>query len=481
MDLKNSKLIEILKSLNSAEMSQLESYVLSPYFNRSKQIGVLFSLIKENQPSYSLLTKEKIFKSIYSKESYQDKKVRDLLSRMLKLTEDFLAMTEYSQNKILQSRFTLQQLAARNLEKHFAGKIKETENEISKSKTMSPDLLFSIYSVFREKRQYMEVVKGTKKRAIYYGDISKEIDLFTSYTVYNILKYEIIILANEKDIKSSSSFKILDHVLEFVSLNSFDEYPVIMIYYYLIMLNRKSDDMEAYIKLRDLIDKNIDYVSEDDKVTMLVEQFNFTKIQALKGIDFYRKENYRILKQNTDKGIFPKEGKYFSENSFIMIASTAFQQKDFEWAESFIKKCLNEVDPAKKQNVYTYLMGALNYRKGNYGEALKYLAKVSTDDFTYYYRVKNNEIKIYYETGDYESVIRVADSYRHFLSKVKYMPDFIKERFTNFVNFLTRVSNAQLTGNLKIILDVKKEILSIKQETLENKIWLLDQINKIKI
>jgi hypothetical protein len=254
-----------------------------------------------------------------------------------------------------------------------------------------------------------------------------------------------------------------------------------MIYYSIIILSRNSEDMETYLRLRKLIDENIDYVSESDKLTILVEQFNFTKIQSLKGIDFYRKENYRILKQNTDKGIFPLEGKYFSEYNFIMIASTAYIQKDFEWAAEFINKYKDKLDPQKKNNILNYLNGVYSYRTGAYGIALESFAKVSIDDFSYHYRVKNTELKIYYETGDFESVLRTADAYKHFLASVKQMPDYVKTRFVNYVNFLSRLTNARLTGNLKIVIDIKNEILKIKQETLENKLWLLEQIDKLKI
>jgi hypothetical protein len=481
LPMENSKLIELLNVLTLPELKRLESYILSPYFNNSEQITSLFKIIKKHSPDYKNLSKESIFKIIFPGEPYKDKKIRDLLSRMLKLTEDFLGEEEFSKRQMLKTSFSLQQLAAKNMEKHFASKAREADLEIIKEKIVSSDLLFSKYSVFREKREYLSALKGMKKRAGYYEDITTEIDLFTAYAVHNILKYEITILANKKEIKYSHRFKILDSILEFCRHNPMNDYPVIMIFYYMILLSRNHDDMETYLKLKKLIDDSIDYLSESDKLIILVEQFNFTKVQALKGIDFYRKENYRILKQNTDKGIYPTEGRYFADLSYVMIAVTAFQQKDFEWGESFIEKYRDKLHPLKKENVYTYLLGVLNYRKGNYGPALNCLAKVSTDDFDYYWRVKNHQLKIYFETGEYESVLGTADSYKHFLSTARHMPDYEKIRFVNFVNFISRLANARLTGNNNNLLDIKNEIVSFNQENLENKIWLLEQINKMEI
>ncbi len=481
MSIKNSKLAELINTLNEAEFKSFENYVLSPYFNNSEQICSLFKIIKKHYPDFKSITKESIFKTIYPAKPFKDKKVRDLFSRMMKLVEDFLAQEEFSIRHMLKTSFALRQLAARNMEKHFASKAREADLEIEKEKIISSDLLFSKYSVFREKREYFSALRGTKKRVEYYEDITTEIDLFAAFTIYNILKYEITILANKKEIKYSHEFRILESILEFCRNNPMDKYPVIMIFYYMILLSRDNNQMDIYLKLKKLIDDNIDGVSETDKLIILVEQFNFTKVQALKGIDFYRKENYRILKQNTDKGIYPTEGPYFSDSSYVMIAVTAFQKNDFEWGESFMAKYKDKLDPHKGENAYTYLLGVLNYRKGNYGAALNSLAKVSTDDFSYYWRVKNHQLKIYYETGEYESVISTADSYKHFLSTAKHLPDYFKGRFVNFVNFLSRLANAKLTENNNTLIDIKNEIINFNQEKLESKIWLLEQINKIKI
>lgn len=478
MTIENFKLSELLNTLNPAEFKRFESFVLSPYFNNSPQLNNLFKYLSKFYPAFKV-TKEEVFEYIFPGEAYKDKKLRDLFSRMLKLVEDFFAYEEFSGKTLLKTRFTLQKLSEKNMEKHFAGKAREADVDIGKEKIVSSDLLFDKYAVFRQKREYFEPLRSRKSRAAYFQDITTEIDLFTAFTIYNILKYEITIQVTKKEIKYSHEFRILDSILDFCKNNPMDNYPVIMILYYGILLSRNSDDMDTYLKMKKLIDENIDNVIESDKLTILVEQFNFTKVQALKGIDFYRKENYRILKQNTDKGIYPVVGPYFEDTSYVMIAVTAFQKNDFEWAESFMEKYKDKLDPQKKNNAYLYLLGVLNYRKKNYGPALNNLAKVSTDDFQYYWRVKNNQLKIYFETEDYESVLRTTDAYKHFLSTAKHLPDYMKNRFVNFVNFISRMANAKLSENNNTLIDIKSEVTNFNQENLESRLWLLEQLNKL--
>lgn len=481
MELENSKLIQLLKKLNPVEVLELEKFINSSFFNTSEHICNLINILIKDYPEFKNIKKEQIFTFIYPNETFKDKKIRDIFSRTLKLTEEYLIQKEFSKKKFLKASFLLKQIASRNLEKHFIGKTRDLDLELEEEKLISSEFLLNKYLIYREKREFLSSLASIKNRAIHYGDITTEIELFTAYCIYNLLKFETIILVNKKQLKYTHKFNVLEHIIDYCNKYPMDEYPVTMIFYHLILLNRNPDNMNTYIKLKKLIDENIHNISYEDKLIVLVEQFNFTKIQSLKGIDFYRKENYRILKQNTDNEIYPFDGIYFNESSFITIADAAFKNSDFEWGENFIFKNIDKIDPKKQANVTIYLKGILHYRKGNHGEALKNLAKVSTDDFTYHFRVKNHQLKIYYEMDDVESVIRIADSYRHFLSGAKHMADYIKTRFINYVNFLTRICNTRLSGNLQNIIHIKNEILSINQETLENKLWLLEQINKLKL
>lgn len=480
MSIENSKLAELLGSLNESELKSFENYILSPYFNNSEQIIKLFQIIKKAHPTFSNTDKEAIFKAIYPKEEYKDKKIRDILSRMLKLAEDFLAQEKFNSNKLLSIKLTLQELAAKNLEKHFVAKAKEADTEINKEKTISASFLFEKYSIYKEKRNYLTLINDSIKSPDFYKDISVEIEMFEFYMLYKILRYGISVFLNQKTIKHDYDFKILELVLNYVKNNPQFQEPIIMILYYLIILNRGEGEAgrNTYMELRKLIDENIRNFDKVDQTLILVEQFNYTKIQSLKGDAFYKQENYRILKQNTEMDIYPREGIYFTDSSYIMIAATAFIQKDFEWAEKFMNDYKDKLDPLKRDNIYLYTLSVMHYRKKNYGEALKGLAKVSFDDFYYQMRVKNHQLKIYIETADYESAERTVDAFKHFLATAKYMPDFIRVRFSNYVNFVSRIVNAHLSENSDNFIEIRKDIGKLDQENLENKVWLLEQINK---
>ena len=126
-------------------------------------------------------------------------------------------------------------------------------------------------------------------------------------------------------------------------------------------------------------------------------------------------------------------------------------------------------------------MANLNYRKGNFENALKQLIRVSIEDIYYQLKVKNLQIKIHYELGDYEMCKSVIDSFRHFLSSSKQFPEFVRIRFVNYVNFTSRMVNIWLGGDTRNLIEILRELNELPQERVESKSWLLAQASKIKI
>ena len=96
----NSRLLQLLKILHEDELSQFRKYLASPYFNERPKALELFSLLEKYHPEFSStkLVKEKIFKRIYPGEEYKDIKLRQLMSYMAGLTENFLLLRKEEGN-----------------------------------------------------------------------------------------------------------------------------------------------------------------------------------------------------------------------------------------------------------------------------------------------------------------------------------------------------------------------------------------------
>lgn len=480
MPVTDLKLILILKSLTPDEFSKLKKYVYSPYFNNSLQIIKLFDYLEKKYPTFSDADKEQIFDVIYPGEKYKDKKVRDILSRLNELVENFMGQIEFDKRELLGKTFTLRQLKNKDLQKHFLSVIKESEKKLENQPLRGSNYLFDKYSLFKEKREYLQQIEKIGKSVSLYEDITKEIDYFTNYAIHKILDQWLFVYGSKSKLKYNYEFKILDKIVDFMNENPENENPGIIILYKMRLLELEPDNDKIYFEIKDLLKKNITSIETEQKRRIFVDLYNYTKLRAIKSNAVFRVENYSLLKESIKIGMYPKDRNYFYEDSYITVAATALMYKDFDWAQEFMEKHKSLLDPVVRENAYNYCKAVFDYRTGNFGSALKRLARVSIDDFSYHHRVKIHQLKIYYESGDFEMAKNVIDSFRHFLHSSKLFPDFIKLRFVNFVNFTSRVINVQLGGDVRNLIEIEREIRATEPVKLENKLWLLDQISKIK-
>ncbi len=481
MDIVDSKIAILFRSFSKNEFEELENFVKSPFFNTSSQITGLFQLLKSDYPQFSTLDKKRIFNALYPKEEFKDKKIRDLFTRLLKIAEEFLAQLEFRKAELNFNRLVLKQYAERNLERHFSSKLKDAETRMNKEEHHGSNYYFERYALLRTRREYFESLKAFGKGKEFSEDFSLEIELFNDYVIFSLLTYGVHLEIHKKGFNFEYEYVMLEKLIEYLRQYPDKTDPLMNVLLHLILLAKNPNEESLYFNIRKELDSCKGIFEENDLRYIMIELFNYTKLQSLeKDKPEFRKDNYALLKESIEMGMYPKEGIFLAESSYITVCATALQEKDFEWALYFMNKYKEKLNPDIAANAFRYCMSVYEYRLGNYSEALKGFAKVSLDDFYYQLRVKNHQLKIYYETAKYESALSLIDSYRHFLSANRFLPEFVRVRFSNYVNFLSRIVNIHLGGNIANIPDIIKDIESINQSEIENKVWLLEQISKLK-
>jgi hypothetical protein len=486
MEIEDSKLVILLKTFNKQEIERFEKFINSPFFNTSEQLIALFGILKKDHPGYKNLSKEQIFTYFYPEEKYKDKKVRDLLSRMLELAHNFLSQLEFDKKENTGNYYVMRQLIERKLERHFKSRYKEAEKKHKEEPVIDEEYLLSEYFLTKLNREQINTFKNVNYEIEFSNIIFNEYDHFLNYVIYNVLYYTLIFSIRKYGLNNEVNLEFSNKVIEFLDKYPRSEYPVISILRKVLRLQSKEsdpvspEDTEIYKELMEQLSDNNNKLDIINKRIVYIYLVNYTRLKSLVYNKYFKEEYYSLLKFSIENDLYPKENNNMGESSYVTVASEALFRKDFKWAEEFIEKYKKELKDDVRENAYTLCMANLNYRKGNYENALKYLVKVSIEDIYYQLKVKNLQVKIHYELGDYEMCKSVIDSFRHFLGSVKQFPEFVRIRFVNYVNFTSRMVNIWLGGDPKNIIEINREIQEIPQEKVESKSWLLAQAAKIK-
>jgi len=481
MGIGNTKIAELLRSLKIEELERLGTYLNSPFFNTSPQMIKLFDILKPHHPLFSTITRADIYGEFYGNEPYKDKRIRDLFSRLLELCHDYLAQCELEKKEHVKKRLTLDQLYLRELENSFNSVIKDARKKLHAPGILDEDYFMNEYYYSRVENDLYYAIESNKRKKIAMDYDDRDIYHFTNFTLYRFLLYGVNNFSGRFTSTMRPEYEIIKTILKYFENNPPKESPTIYILYNILLLDKEECDRETYDKVIALLDEHGTKLSAAERRFVFVILYNYCTVQYARGDSYFRQEHYRLLKYSVENDLYPREGKYFADTSYITVASTALIRKDHEWAEQFIEKYRSQLRHDPKENAYTYCKSLLNFRKKNYDEALRLLVKVSIESDEYQGRVSNLRLRIHFEKGDFEICTSLIDAFLHFLSRSKNYTQNKKVRFINYLHFTRRILNVHLGGDRKNLYEIHKDLLAMQAEKIENKVWLLEQIDKMQI
>lgn len=466
-----------MNNLCNTEFKEFGKYLHSPFFNESEGLVKLYELFNKHYPGINaqVLCKKELFGILYPDESYNDKKLTDRLSSMLKHAEDYLAFSALKKDKTNVLKWSLKVLGEKNLDKHFDSKLRELLNQIEKQSLEYDDYLFHLYDVKNQMAKYYINKESLGRTTKFSGSLIESMNVFTLFSVVTILKHAVTMINIRHHVVIDFNDKVFDWVIKVTEDKFFLEYPVIKLLRGLILLSKSNSESE-YFSLKDLLFRSKEVLHPEEQRVISIELYNYSKRRALAGSKKFQKENFAFMKKMVKMGAYSSEQGYMTESAYLSFASQAMAEKDFVWAERFVTDYKDKVSPARRENAHTYISSILNYHKGNHDRALRGLSKVIATDFYYLLRTKNYTTRIFFELGEYEQTIRNINSFRAYLSTNQNIPPSVKERFSRFLCYLDRMVRAIMESDKFKLVKLKRELRTNVQT--ENKSWLLEQIEK---
>src|SRR5688572_27679534 len=93
----STKTINLLKTFSGDEFREFGLFLDSPFHNKDKILTALYNILKNFHPCFdsSRLTKEKVFAKLYPGKKYNDARIRNLFSDLLKCAQDFLSVYSF--------------------------------------------------------------------------------------------------------------------------------------------------------------------------------------------------------------------------------------------------------------------------------------------------------------------------------------------------------------------------------------------------
>lgn len=491
--MRDSRLILILSSLSFDELREFGKYLNSPLHNTNKTIVRFFNLIKRHHPEYTsrALTMEHIHKKIFPSKKYNPAVIRNVISEMTHISEEFLAYLEFYNDAFSRKKFLLNQLDSRKLEKLFEKHLKDTFQYLESSKVRDEFYFFNKYQLQNIKRNFYDRYILAGERETVDKILPEIINNLTYAFIITFLKEYFTYTSVKKFFEIEYRHKFFDVLIKHISKekDSYKEVPLIFILFIFLSIFTDKKEEELTPRLKELIDSNKELMSPDDFRNFYIELYNHYKNQQLIGDKSYGRKSFELMKEMLKENIFIQEDNYMSAHAYTNIVHAAVRVNELDWAENFLNEYKNKLPVHHRENAYIYSSAVVNLKKGLISKksykrkkyldiALEYLAKVKNDDYFYMLRIKNMQIHIHCELKEYELAKKIIEGYKQYLSKKNIIPHKNKARYANYIRFTKELIKLSICCDGFALQQLKKQVTETKMT--EYRGWLLKKIDELE-
>ncbi|MDQ3019892.1 MAG: hypothetical protein M3R36_04875 [Bacteroidota bacterium] len=387
--MKNTRLIELLKTFSKEEMKEFEKFVASPYFSRGRELLPFYKILVKHYPSFenSDFTYEKIYRKLHPKVKFNKTSSENLLrvmsSDLVKLIEEYLTYENFISDKLGKRICLINVYQKRNLNKPYIKLFSDTKQNLSKlSDGFTSKYFADLYLL-----KMQEVIFALRNNTKYMSTIESQVALLNYFFlcaanfIDNSHKRKTV---HNLDLKDD----LVEHLLSNIDFNNFISYldknprikksdkEILELCFYSVLhtLDRNNENFISKIEI--LFYKNRHLFRDDNKLSfyfLLNSAFDRRNDQIKLSI-LYRK----IL----EDGIYePGKGMKMPFMVYLNIVHIFVEEK-IEDSEKFALKYYKNLNTDKNESFYNYSLALIEFKRKNFEKALDYISKV---EIIYFY------------------------------------------------------------------------------------------------
>src|SRR5690606_32537245 len=259
--MKDSKVVEVLKTLSKDELKDLGKMTESTYFVQRRKVADLFNVLSEFHPEYDsrLLTEEYIYKKIFPGEKYNEQVLRKLSSELYKLTEELFIRVNCHKNFFLEDTFLMSEQAERGLNKNFLRTSQKLADRIEKKEYGETAYYFAKFLLSDSLVQFHV---ANEQQRIITDEVIRLSEYLITYALMRMGSLHHDKFVNEKAFRLDfgesepdiffDNFNFKNYIETLKKVDS-PHYKVMAMKYYLYKALKDHSDQSNYFNLKDFV------------------------------------------------------------------------------------------------------------------------------------------------------------------------------------------------------------------------------------
>ena len=466
----NSRLFSVLTNLEGYERRELVQWVQSPFFNRRREVSELFHLLVHSYFELNIIPeKTEVFATLCPGQSYDAQRVRQWMSWLLELIEQYFAYKELAQD-ILQRKLHLAR--AYRHRRHYA-QFDRHWQDLAAQRLEQPFRSDNYYETgyFLERERYLFTATQQRTGEHKLQSLSDQTDLAF---VLRKLRQACLMLAHQAVNQTEYSIGFLSEVLKYAETLSVEDHPAIAVYYHGYRMLESQSHEDHFPVFRALMMTYRQLFPDEEWRDLLLLAINYCIRQFNQGEEKFATEGLELYKVGLESQLLLTDGQ-LSRFAYRNIVALALKVGDLALADRFIHEYKRALPTAHRESMFSFSLARLEYQRGHYDAALLLLQKAEYTDVLLNLAAKTLQIKIFFERNEWDWLQAHLDAMHNFIRR-KRLLGYHRQNYLGVVRY-TRMLMAVNPYDKQGVENLRKKLL--EEEMLTEKDWLLDQLNQL--
>ncbi|MEM6394709.1 MAG: hypothetical protein AAF741_00075 [Bacteroidota bacterium] len=462
----NGKLTRQLSAMDGRERERFRQFVNSPYFNQHEPTKKLLDNILESLPiGEQALSRERLHRKVFGRSvEYQEQRLADVMSSLMKLLSKFLAVEQLEEDSFLSEVLTMKRAEALGRYSLLKSRDKRLRRLIARSDHRDGNILQANF----QRQVIYAYYRTTHENRADAQAMQQILDHLDSYYLAEKLRHACHCTANTLLFNTQFDFGILTEMLSVIESDHgrelFGQEPSIQCYYHILMSMRDGENPIHYKKLSYFLNQELDKFSKLEQQELYLFANNYCILRIRKGDPKFPREYFELVRRGIDTGLVYRKGQ-ISEWNYKNFVTLGSKLGEYEWTEDFLESHYDRLPVDKRDNAYALNKAQYLYSRGRYDEAGDLLLKVTDNDVKYHLARVQLEVRIAYEQRETTYLLNQLETFRLYILRQKKISVNDKRSYTNYSRFAKQLASLKLQSEF-----FDKETLNRKLSGLHKKI-----------
>ncbi|HRD79358.1 MAG TPA: hypothetical protein PLL53_01265 [Saprospiraceae bacterium] len=460
--MRDSKLSHLIGSFSLIEQREVRRFLLSPFFNTRSDLLQLFDLYCAEP----LAEKPQVWSALFPEQTFDDQKLRLLMSYLFKLLEQYLiiktATSDPAQN--------LLHLAAGYRQRAMTHAFERTRTSLTQVLTSRPQrdaqYFERLYRLHWE--SYQTAAAQNPSEALPLRELAYAADVH-----YFSTRLRLICLAAAQqgvyraDYHSSEDEAILVRAGQ----EPWASVTAVAVYLHCWKMIQHPEEEFHFQRFKEILLCRSEEFDHEEIRGLYLLAINYCIKRVNEGHKIFFGEVLDLYKSGLEGGRLFENG-LLSRFTYHNIVAAGLQLKDYEWVAHFIHEYKSSLERAYRESSFSFNLARLEYSRQNYPMVLQLLQGANYRDTLLNLAAKTLLMKTWYELGETEVLFAHIDAMRNYIRRKKVI-GYHKTNYLNVLKYTDKLLKINRFDAAAVAL-LKAEIEA--EEILTERTWLIEQL-----